>query len=161
MKKNSVHQFTVKDIEGNDFDFSDLKGEKVLVVNTASKCGFTSQYDGLENLYREYKEAGLTIVGFPTNDFGGQEPGSEEEIAAFCKENYGVTFPMMSKIKIIGEGEHPLYEFLTEKEKNGVMDSTVKWNFQKYGLNKEGELEKVFYSKTSPDSEEIISWVEE
>ncbi len=161
MAKESIHQFTVTDIKGNEFDFSNLKGKKILVVNTASECGFTPQYKNLEQLYKRYKDQNFTIVGFPANNFGQQEPGNDEEIAQFCKANYGVTFPMMSKISVKGADMHPLYHFLTEKDKNGVKDSEVKWNFQKYLLDKNGQLEEVYESKVLPDGEEITSWIEQ
>lgn len=160
MKEKNIYQFKVKDIRGKDFDFSQLKGKKIMIVNTASQCGFTSQYEGLEALYEEYKDHHFVIVGFPSDDFGHQEPGSNQEIAEFCLSNYGVSFPMMSKINVIGTQEHPLYTFLTEKSENGVMDSEIKWNFQKYLINEKGQLEKVFYSRVPPESEEIISWIE-
>lgn len=161
MDKQSIYQFTVKDINGEDFDFADLKGKKILIVNTASKCGFTPQYEVLEDLYQNYKDENFVIVGFPSNDFGKQEPGSDEEIATFCQENYGVTFPMMSKISVKGMNEHPIYEFLTEKEKNGVKDSQVKWNFQKYLIDENGHLSEVYESRVLPDGPEIVSWIEE
>src|SRR5699024_725381 len=147
MDKQSIYQFTVKDIEGNDFNFADLKGKKILVVNTASECGYTGQYENLEKLYQEYKDQDFVIVGFPANNFGGQEPGSNKTIASFCKANYGVSFPMMSKISVKGEDEHPLYQFLTQKSKNGEMDSEVKWNFQKYLIDEEGHVSGVYESK--------------
>src|SRR5699024_2467589 len=157
MDKQSIYQFTVKDINGEDFDFADLKGKKILIVNTASKCGFTPQYEVLEDLYQNYKDDNFVIVGFPSNDFGKQEPGSDEEIATFCQENYGVTFPMMSKISVKGMNEHPIYEFLTEKDKNGVKDSQVKWNFQKYLIDENGHLDKVYESRVVPDDPKIVS----
>ena len=115
----------------------------------------------LEDLYQNYKDENFVIVGFPSNDFGKQEPGSDEEIAAFCQENYGVTFPMMSKISVKGMNEHPIYEFLTEKDKNGVKDSQVKWNFQKYLIDENGHLSEVYESRVLPDGPEIVSWLEE
>lgn len=160
MNKASIHSYSVKDIEGNDFDFAGLKGKKIMIVNTASKCGFTPQYKDLENVYQTYKDKGFVIIGFPANNFLNQEPGSNEEIASFCEVNYGVSFPMMSKISVKGKDIHPVYEFLTMESKNGVMDSKVKWNFQKYLLNEDGELEGVYYSKTLPDDPDIISWIE-
>lgn len=161
MAKNSIHQFKVNDINGNEFDFSDLRGKKILVVNTASACGFTPQYENLENLYEQYKDQEFTIVGFPANNFGQQEPGNDQEIAAFCKKNYGVSFPMMSKISVKGDDKHPIYRFLTEKAQNGFETSEVKWNFQKYLLNEKGELERIYNSKTLPDGAEITSWIKE
>ena len=157
--ENSLHQFTVEDLEGESFDFSTLKGKKIMVVNTASKCGLTPQYKDLQALYEEYGSDKFVIVGFPANNFMSQEPGSNEEIAAFCERNYGVTFPMMAKIDVKGKDIHPVYAFLTQKEKNGVMDSKVSWNFQKYLVNEEGVVEKVISPRTSPKDEEIIAWI--
>lgn len=156
----SVHQFKVTDIEGQEFDFSSLKGKKVMIVNTASKCGLTPQYEQLEAIYKKYKDQDFTIIGFPANDFMSQEPGSDEEIATFCSKNYGVTFPMMSKISVKGDDMAPIYQFLTSKEFNGLEDSKVKWNFQKYLINEEGHLVKVLSPTTKPDDAEIISWIE-
>jgi glutathione peroxidase len=159
-EKQSIHQFKVNDIEGKSFDFSSLKGKKVMVVNTASKCGLTPQYENLEALYEKYKNSNFTIVGFPANDFMSQEPGSNDEIASFCKKNYGVTFPMMGKISVKGKDTHPVYQFLTEKSKNGLEDNSVQWNFQKYLLDENGYLVKVISPRTSPDDAEITSWIE-
>ena len=128
----SIHQFKVTDIEGKEFDLSTLKGKRVMVVNTASKCGLTPQYEQLEAVYDQFKDTNFVIVGFPANNFMSQEPGSNEEIAEFCQKNYGVSFPMMSKISVKGSDIHPVYRFLTQKTLNGVEDSEVKWNFQKY-----------------------------
>ncbi len=156
---NSIHQFKVADIYGNIFDFSQLKGKKVMIVNTASKCGLTYQYEALQKLYSQYKDLNFVIVGFPSNDFLWQEPGSNDEIIDFCEQNYGVTFPMMSKITVKGTKKHPIYQFLTEKSKNNYRDSRVTWNFQKYLVNKEGRVEKIISPRTRPDSEEIVSWI--
>lgn len=157
---NTIYDFKVKDINGNDFDFSALKGKKILIVNTASKCGFTPQFEGLEALYEKYKSDNFVIVGFPSNDFGQQDPGSNSEIAEFCQLNYGVTFPMMSKIHVTGDDMAPIYQFLTQKEKNGKKNSSVKWNFQKYIINEDGTLEDYFYSITKPESKKITKWIE-
>jgi len=159
--EQTIYQFKVKDIEGNEFDFENLRGKKIMVVNTASKCGLTGQYRGLQNLYEKYKELGFVIVGFPANDFMWQEPGSNEEIAEFCEKNYGVSFPMMSKITVKGNGMHPLYQFLTKVEQNGYKSSSVSWNFQKYLIGRNGKLEKIITPRTAPMSEEVIEWVEE
>ncbi|UUC44680.1 glutathione peroxidase [Flavobacterium cerinum] len=159
MNTESIYQFKVKDIEGKTFDFSKLKGKKIMVVNTASECGLTPQYEQLQKLYTQYKDKNLIIVGFPANNFGAQEPGSNKEIATFCSKNYGVTFPMMEKISVKGEDMHPLYHFLTEKSKNGLQDSQVEWNFQKYLINEKGNLVKVISPKTLPDSKEVIDWI--
>jgi glutathione peroxidase len=158
---NSIYNYKVTDINGKIFDFSTLKGKKVLIVNTASNCGFTPQYKELETLYQTYKNNGFVIVGFPANNFGAQEPGSNEEIASFCQKNYGVSFPMMGKVSVKGDDMTAVYQFLTQKSKNGVMDSTVKWNFQKYLINEKGELEKVMGSQTTPLSPEIVNWIKE
>jgi glutathione peroxidase len=157
--KQSIYTFKVQDIEGKEFDFASLKGKKIMVVNTASKCGLTPQYKDLQALYVEYKDKGLVIIGFPANDFMKQEPGSNEEIGAFCQKNYGVTFPMMSKITVKGNEMHPIYQFLTQKAKNGLEDSEVEWNFQKYLLNEKGELEKVMSPRTNPNDKEILEWL--
>lgn len=156
---NSIHQFKVADIYGNIFDFSQLKGKKVMIVNTASKCGLTYQYEALQKLYSQYKDLNFVIVGFPSNDFLWQEPGSNDEIIDFCEQNYGVTFPMMSKITVKGTKKHPIYQFLTQKSKNNYKDSRVTWNFQKYLINKQGRVEKIISPRTRPDSEEIVSWI--
>lgn len=158
--QESFYDFKVKDITGKEFDLSQLKGKKVMVVNTASKCGFTPQYEDLEKLYLKYKDDDFIIIGFPANNFMNQEPGTNEEIAEFCKVNYGVTFPMMSKISVKGEDMHPLYRWLTSKNENGKMDSEVQWNFQKYLINEKGELVDVVKPREKPFSKEIISFVE-
>ena len=157
--EKTLHQFSVETLEGKQFDFSALKGKKIMVVNTASKCGLTPQYKKLQALYEQYSSKGFVIIGFPANNFMKQEPGSNEEIATFCERNYGVSFPMMAKIDVKGNDIHPIYSFLTQKDKNGVMDSKVTWNFQKYLINEEGILEKVISPKTSPTDEEVISWI--
>ncbi len=157
--QKSFYDFKVKTLDGEDFDFSQLKGKKVMIVNTASKCGFTPQYEQLEEIYKKYGGDNFIIIGFPANNFKQQEPGSDKEIKEFCILNYGVTFPMMSKISVKGPDIHPLYKWLTSKELNGVMDSSVKWNFQKYLINENGVLEKVYYSAVKPDSNEIIEWI--
>lgn len=158
--KQSIHQFKVTDLYGEPFDFSTLKGKKIMVVNTASKCGLTPQYKQLQEIYDKYKDSNFVIVGFPANNFMSQEPGSNNEIASFCQENYGVTFPMMSKISVKGNDMHEIYQFLTQKEKNGVEDSNVSWNFQKYLLDENGYLIKSISPKTLPNDEEIIKWIE-
>jgi glutathione peroxidase len=159
MSKQSIHQFKVKDLDGKDFDFSSLKGKKVMIVNTASKCGLTPQYEKLEALYKKYSSKNFIIIGFPANNFMGQEPGTNEDIATFCQKNYDVTFPMMSKISVKGKDMHPVYQFLTSKDKNGLEDNEVQWNFQKYLLNENGQLEKVISPRTQPDDESIIEWI--
>ena len=161
MKTNNIYDFTVTDLDGAPFDFSTLKGKKVMIVNTASECGNTPQYKDLQAIWEKYKDDNLVVVGFPANNFGEQEPGSNEEIATFCEKNYGVTFPMMSKISVKGDDMHPLYQFLTQKEKNGKLDSEVKWNFQKYLINESGELEQVLDPKKLVTDAEVVAWIEE
>lgn len=156
--QSGFYDFKVKTLEGNDFDFASLKGKKVMIVNTASKCGFTPQYKDLEELYE--KEGGkLVIIGFPANNFLNQEPGSASEIREFCTKNYGVTFPLMEKISVKGKDMHPLYQWLTSKDKNGVMDSEVKWNFQKYLIDENGKLVDVIYSREKPGSDKVMAWL--
>ena len=158
--KGSIHSFIVTDLKGNQFDFSTLKGKKIMVVNTASKCGLTPQYEKLQKIYEKYKNQNFEIIGFPANNFLWQEPGSALDIESFCSINYGVTFPMMEKISVKGKNMHPIYEFLTKKSKNGVKDAAVKWNFQKFLLNENGELEKVISPSTQPDDRSITAWIE-
>lgn len=157
--KLSIHSFKCEDINGQSYDLSQLKGKKVLVVNTASKCGLTPQYEELEKLYSLYKDSNFVVIGFPANNFMGQEPGSNENIAAFCQKNYGVSFPMMSKISVKGKDMHPIYQFLTQKAKNGLEDNQVQWNFQKYLLDEEGFLIKVISPQTSPMDASIVDWI--
>jgi len=158
--KESIHQFKVEDIEGKKFDFSSLKGKKIMIVNTASKCGLTPQYEKLEEIYKKYKNQNFIIVGFPANDFMSQEPGTDKDIATFCQKNYGVSFPMMSKISVKGKDMHPVYKFLTEKIKNGLEDNKVEWNFQKYLIDENGYLVKVISPRVLPDDESIVKWIE-
>jgi glutathione peroxidase len=153
----SIHQFKVKTLEGQDFDFASLKGKKVMVVNTASECGFTPQYKGLEELYQKYKDKNFVIIGFPCNDFGGQEPGNATEIRGFCTKNYGVTFPLMEKVSVVTA---PIYLWLKDKDMNGVESSKVSWNFNKYLIDENGHLVKHLGSMTKPDSDEITKWIE-
>ena len=160
MAKETIYQFKVKTLEGGDFDFSTLKGKKILIVNTASKCGLTPQYEQLQAIYNKYKNQNFVIVGFPANNFMSQEPGTSGEIAEFCQRNYGVTFPMMDKISVKGKDMHPMYQFLTQKSKNGLQDSEVEWNFQKYLINEKGELAKVVGPRILPTDAEITSWIE-
>lgn len=151
----SIYDFKVESIEGKTINFADFKGKKILIVNTASKCGYTPQYADLEKVYARYKNR-LVIVGFPANDFGAQEPGSNSDIKSFCQKNYGVTFPMAAKISVKGENKAPIYQWLTEKKYNGFKDSDVRWNFQKYLINEKGELIGVYDSNVKPDNAEII-----
>ena len=146
----SLHDYTVKDIDGNEFDLASLKGKKVLVVNVASKCGLTPQYEELQTLYERYKDRNFVVIGFPANNFNGQEPGSNMEIKEFCEVNYGVTFPMMEKISVAGEDQSPLYKWLTQEAENGVLDQEVTWNFQKFMVDEEGHLVDVVLPRESP-----------
>jgi len=155
----SIYDFKVETITGDTLDLATLKGKKVLIVNTASKCGLTPQFEGLEKLYQEYKDQNFVIIGFPSNDFMSQDPGTNEEIAQFCQLNYGVTFPMMSKIVVKGDGQHPLYQYLTKKSQNGFDDFDVQWNFQKFLINENGTIDKVIGPRVSPDDAEIITWI--
>jgi len=157
-KPNNIYKFRVPSIEGSTIDFSKFKGKKILVVNTASKCGYTPQYAGLEKLYNDYKDK-LVIVGFPANNFGQQEPGTNEEIQEFCKLRYGVTFPLASKVDVVGDNIHPLFKWLTSKDENGVLDATIKWNFTKFLLDEKGNLLASFPSKVTPDSDEITKYL--
>lgn len=158
--QQSFYDFTVTDINGKQVKLSDYKGKKIMVVNVASKCGYTYQYKALQSLYQKYKDQNFVIIAFPANNFMHQEPGSNKEIKQFCTSNYQVTFPMMAKISVKGKDIHPLYKWLTSKSLNGVMDAPVKWNFQKFMIDEQGKLSKVFSTKTEPDDAEIISWIE-
>ncbi|NDW09217.1 glutathione peroxidase [Dysgonomonas sp. 520] len=155
-----IYSYKVKNIDGEEFDMSSLKGKKVLIVNVASKCGFTPQYEQLEKLYQMYKDENFVVIGFPSNDFKGQEPGTNAEIKDFCQRNYGVTFPIMSKISVTGKNIAPIYKWLTEKKENGKLDSKVLWNFQKYMIDESGSLVDMAPSKESPLSDKIINWIE-
>ena len=159
MQKQTIYQFKVEDLSGKIFDFASLKGKKIMIVNTASKCGLTPQYKDLDAIYKQYKDKNFVIVGFPANNFAKQEPGTNEEIASFCQLNYGVSFPMMDKISVKGDDMHEVYQFLTQKSKNGLEDSEVAWNFQKYLLNEKGELVKVISPKTLPTDSEVVNWI--
>ena len=152
----NLHNFKVKDIKGHDFDLAQLAGKKVLLINTASECGYTPQFEQLEELYQQFGGDKFMIIGFPSNDFGEQDPGSDTEIASFCHVNYGVTFPMMSKIKVLGEDAHPLYKWLQD-----TVGSVVKWNFTKFLIDEKGNLVKEISYKTSPIDLEIVNWIEE
>jgi len=159
IKAETIYQFKVTDLYGHEFDFASLKGKKILIVNTASECGLTPQYKDLEAIYKKYKDKNFLIIGFPANNFGAQEPGSNEQIAKFCEMNYGVTFPMMGKISVKGDDMNEVYQFLTQKSKNGLQDSVVEWNFQKYLINEQGELVKVLSPRVLPTDEAIIGWI--
>jgi glutathione peroxidase len=155
-EKQSIYDFKVPSIDGGVIDFATFKGKKILIVNTASECGSTPQYEGLEQLYKKHKDK-LVIVGFPANNFGSQEPGSNEQIKEFCKKNYGVSFPMASKISVKGDDISPIYKWLCNKSENGVMDATITWNFNKFLLDEKGNLLYHFETKVEPMSEEITS----
>ncbi len=157
--RHCIHQFKVKDLQGNEYDFSKLKGKKLMIVNTASKCGLTPQYELLQEIYHQYKSKGFEIIGFPANNFLKQEPGSESQIAQFCEKNYGVTFPMMSKVSVKGSDKHPLFRFLTQKSKNGVLTTSVKWNFQKFLIDENGFLITSIAPAIKPNHSKIISWI--
>jgi len=151
----TFHQFTVDDIMGESFDLGQFRGKKVLVVNTASKCGLTPQYEDLEKLYQTYRERNFVVIGFPANNFMKQEPGSNEEIAEFCQKNYGVSFPIMAKISVKGDDIHPLYQWLTKET-----ESQVGWNFQKYMIDENGRIAGWVKPQTKPFDPTIIQWIE-
>ncbi len=153
-----IYNFKADGLSGGTINFNDFKGKKILIVNTASKCGNTPQYEGLEQLYQKYKGK-LVIVGFPANNFMGQEPGSNEEIAEFCKKNYGVTFPMAAKISVKGKDMAPLYKYLEEEAKKKGFDNPVTWNFGKFLVNEKGELIATFSPKTKPMSDDILKYL--
>ena len=155
---NSIHQFKVEGIGGVEIDFAKFKGKKIIVVNVASECGYTPQYQQLQELYEEFKD-NLVIVGFPSNDFGAQEPGTNAEIQQFCTSVYGVRFLMTAKISIKGPKPHPVYQWLTSKDLNGRLDSEVQWNFCKYLLDEAGQLIHSYPSSVSPLDEQILNWV--
>jgi glutathione peroxidase len=159
MEKQNIYQFKVKDLEGNAFDFASLKGKKILIVNTASKCGLTPQYKDLEAIYKQYSANNFVVIGFPANNFMSQEPGTNAEIGEFCQKNYGVSFPMMAKVSVKGDDMCELYKFLTQKSKNGLQDSDVEWNFQKYLIDENGNLSKVIAPRIAPTDDEILKWI--
>ena len=154
-QKPTIYSFRVESIDGGVIDFSQYKGKKILIVNTASKCGYTPQYEGLEKLYRQHKDK-LVIIGFPSNDFLWQEPGSNDDIRQFCSSKYDVTFPMAAKIHVKGFYKAPIYQWLTHKEQNGMENSSVSWNFNKYLINEQGEYVRHFSSDVKPDHPELI-----
>jgi len=157
-KVNTVYKFKVEALEGGKIDFKKFKGKKILIVNTASKCGHTPQYEELQKLYQQYSRK-LVIVGFPANNFGGQEPGSSTEIKEFCKRNYGVTFPMAAKVSVKGDDIAPIFKWLTDKDENGVLDVEIKWNFTKFLLDEKGVLKAKFDTKVKPMSQEITKYL--
>lgn len=151
----NLFDFQINDINGKAIDWSSLKGKKLLLVNTASECGYTFHYETLEELYQTFKDRNFAIIAFPCNDFGAQEPGTEAEIISFCQKNYGVTFPMTEKISILGDNLHPIYKWLKEQT-----NTEVAWNFQKYLVNEKGEVIKMIAHRTLPNDEEILNWIE-
>lgn len=155
----SIHNISIGGINGKELQLDQFKGKKLLIVNVASACGFTSQYEQLEELYRHYQDK-FVILGCPCNDFGRQEPGDEEEIQSFCKTMFDVSFPLTKKINIRSTPVHPLYEWLTQKDRNGVSDNEVSWNFQKYAISPQGEWQQLFSAETSPLDDRIIQWIE-
>lgn len=157
--RKTLHDFKVEDIYGDPFDLASLAGKKVMVVNTASKCGLTPQFEDLEKLYQEYRESGFVIIGFPANNFMNQEPGSNEDIIEFCQANYGVSFPMMTKISVKGDDMAPLYQWLTQKSQNGKLDAEVSWNFQKFLIDEQGNLVDVLSPREKPYSEKVVAWL--
>ena len=159
-QSTSIYDFSVIDIDGKEISMSQFKGKKLLIVNVASKCGNTPQYEGLERLYQKYGSEKFVVVGFPANNFMGQEPGSNEDIKEFCTSTYQVTFPMMGKISVKGKDKAPIYQWLTQKEMNGVMDAEVTWNFQKFMIDENGQLVGVVKPGVEPETEEIIGWLE-
>jgi glutathione peroxidase len=153
---NSVHGIEVQQITGETVKLDQYKGNVLLIVNTASKCGFTGQYDGLQKLYETYKEKGLVVLGFPSNDFLRQEPGSNEEIQSFCRLNYGVTFPMFAKITVKDKNAHPLYQFLTSEKTNPGFGGKISWNFNKFVVDRSGKVVARFGSRAEPDSKDLV-----
>ena len=155
----SFYDLSITALDGKTkINFKDFKGKKVLCVNTASKCGYTPQYEGLEKVYEQYKDK-LVIIGFPCNQFGGQEAGTNEEIADFCKKNYGVSFPLADKIDVKGSNAAPIYQWLTQKSKNGILDASISWNFNKFLIDENGKMMAYFPSNVKPDSESILSYL--
>ncbi len=158
--KKSIYEFSAQNIEGKDTSLEKYKGDVLLIVNTASQCGYTKQYEGLQAIYDKYKDKGFKVLGFPANNFGGQEPGTNAEIKDFCTTKFKVTFPMFAKISVKGEDAHPLYKFLTDEKLNGEFGGDISWNFNKFLTNDKGEIVARFTSKDAPDSEEVIRAIE-
>ncbi len=156
----TIYQFAVKDIDGKEVSLADYKGKAVLIVNVASECGYTPQYESLQAIHEKYSSKGLVVLGFPANDFGAQEPGDNATIKNFCSTKFGVTFPMFSKITVKGDGQHPLYHFLTTQSLNGINDDQVKWNFQKFLISKEGKLIAVIKPGTAVSDEQAVELIE-
>lgn len=160
MAPKTLYDFTALDIDGKEYSLSQLKGKKVMIVNVASKCGYTSQYADLQMLYEKYKDQNFVILGFPCNQFAGQEPGNEATIQEFCQKNFGVTFPLFSKIDVKGKQQHPVYAWLTHKDQNGVEDSDVSWNFNKYLIDENGNYVKHLKSGVNPMDKQVTDWIE-
>ncbi len=160
-KMKSIYDFTMKDIDGKDQKLEQYKGKVIMIVNVASRCGYTPQYAGLQKIYQQYKDKGLVILGFPANNFLGQEPGSNEEIKQFCSVNYQVTFPMFSKISVKGKDIAPLYKYLTEKETNPEFAGDISWNFNKFLIDRQGKIVARFGSRTAPEDEEVVRAIEQ
>lgn len=156
---DSVYDFSTTSIDGEETSLNQYRGKVLLIVNTASECGFTPQYEGLQTLYEEYKDKGLVVLGFPANNFGGQEPGTDEEIKQFCKVNYDVTFPLFSKVSVKGDDQHPLFTYLTSAS-NPDFTGKIKWNFEKFLIDKEGKVTRRFRSDTTPESNQILKAIE-
>jgi glutathione peroxidase len=156
----NIHSFTMRTIEGKESSLAQYKGKVLLVVNVASKCGFTGQYEGLESLYKRFQARGLEILGFPANDFLRQEPGTDAEIKSFCTMTYGVTFPMFSKISVKGSDCHPLYRYLTDKQTNPRFEGGISWNFNKFLIDRQGNIIGRFGSRTKPDDKDLVKAVE-
>ncbi|MDQ0475868.1 glutathione peroxidase [Chryseobacterium sp. MDT2-18] len=156
--ENTIYDYKVESLDGKEINFADFKGKKILVVNTASECGFTPQYADLEKLSKDYPDK-LVVIGFPANNFGGQEPGSNQEIGAFCEKNFGVTFPMAAKVSVKGEDIAPIFKYLTDKDLNGVKNTTILWNFTKFLIDENGHLIDSFISTTKPTSDSITKYL--
>jgi len=154
----SIYDFKIKGVDGKTIDFSKYKGKKILIVNTASKCGYTPQYDGLQKLYEEHKDK-LVIIGFPSDNFAGQEFHNDDSISTFCKKNYGVTFPLTTRVDVKGENITPVYKYLCNKSENGVLDATISWNFNKFIIDENGKLLQHFDSKVTPDDPELLKYI--
>lgn len=154
----TIYDFKVESLNGKEINFADFKGKKILIVNTASECGFTPQYADLEKVYEQYKDK-LVVVGFPANNFGGQEPGTNTEIGAFCQKNYGVTFPMAAKVSVKGDDTAPIFKYLTEQELNGVKNTSILWNFTKFLVDENGKLIDSFVSTTKPTDQAITKYL--
>ena len=156
----NIYDFKIQSLDGGTIDFSQYKGKKILIVNTASKCGFTPQYAGLEKLYEQYKDK-LVIVGFPSDNFGGQEYHDNDSIKTFCQKNYGVTFPLTTRVDVKGQNTTPVFKYLCDKSENGVLDASISWNFNKFIIDENGNLLAHFDSKVTPDSDELLKYIKQ